>query len=460
MLDELEKGPSYADSVVLQAQEVTVKDKVTGFLGKEAILPCTFKLSDESQHVSQVVWTRDGKNLAAFSPQHGVHVQDSRIFLDPSATSASLRITSVSASDEGVYTCEVTTFPAGNRRGSSVLTVQAVPQNSAQAVPVVAGDNEVTVATCRSANGRPPSRITWQATLSGNVTTEVTNNTDGTYTTVSSYKMAPSWTADQAKISCIITYESTETPIPLIISVQYSPVVTIEGYDDNWHLNRKGAYLTCTAQGNPPPTRYIWKTADGTPLPPSVETKGNTLYVNQVDERVNKTFLCEVTNDLGVRASQQEVLVRDKPNTSGAGATGGIIGGIIAAIVGVAVLATVLMICRQQRRNRTEKDDEEFEGPPAYKPPPPTLKVKFEEVTDANGEELLKLKSPVQYIETNDELEMTPTKYRHPSESEAPSELEDDYLEQLNPIYNELSLPGPQCPKEDQGFMMSPAVYV
>ncbi|XP_053308681.1 nectin-2 isoform X2 [Spea bombifrons] len=445
---------------VLQAQDVTTKDKVTGMLGGEVILPCTFTSNDPSVHVSQVIWRRDGVNMAAFSPQHGTHVQDNvRIqFVDPTQTSAAIRITKLLAADEGEYVCEVTTFPAGNRLATTRLTVQATPQNSAAAVSVVAGDQEMTVATCKSANARPPSRITWQTTLNGNVTTDTTNNTDGTFTTISNFRITPAWTADKAKITCVITYESKETQIPLVLSVQYSPVVTIEGYDDNWHLNRNGAYLTCNAQGNPPPTEFTWKTADGSPLPESVHAKGNILYVDQVDERVNKTFLCEVTNALGSRAGHQEVVVREKPNTSGAGATGGIIGGIIAAIVGLAVLGTVLMICRQQRKNQTAKDDEEFEGPPEYKPPPPTLKL---QTGQGKEEELLQLKPTVQHIETKDELESTPPKYRQLSESELPSALDDDYREEMNPIYNELAFEEPgSYPRDEQGFMMSPAVYV
>ncbi|CAH2319006.1 nectin-2 isoform X1 [Pelobates cultripes] len=444
---------------VLQAQELRVNDKVTGNLLQEALLPCSFVSADQNARVSQAIWFKDGANIAAYSPALGIKVKDSdRIqFVNPSDTSTPLRITKLLASDEGKYTCEVSIFPEGNFKGTTQLNVQAVPQNSANVVQVVAGDQEMTVATCTSANGRPPAQITWQTSVPGNVTTDMTNNTDGTYTLISNYRITPTWTADGEKITCTVTHDGKETAIPLKLSVQYTPVVTIEGYDDNWHLNRKGASLTCNAQGNPPPTIFKWTTANGSPLPPSVHVNGKILYVDQMDENVNTTFKCEVTNAIGSRASQQEVLVREKPNSSGAGTTGGIIGGIIAAIVAVAVVATVLMICRQQRKNRTAKEDEEFEGPPAYKPPPPTIKRPTEE---AKEEELLELKPPIHFIETTDELQMTPNKDPLPMNIEFPSAADDDYLEQLNPIYNELSLPESASHKEDQGFMMSPAVYV
>ncbi|KAM4650809.1 nectin-2 isoform 1-T1 [Discoglossus pictus] len=331
---------------VLQAQQVIVKDKVTGFLGQEVILPCTLSSNDATIRVTQVMWVKDGINVAVFSPQHGTHVQDNtRIqFQNITPNSAPLRISPLLASDEGSYVCEMTTFPGGNQKAATGLSVHAIPQNSAEAVPVVAGEQEMTVATCTSANGRPPSRISWQTTLQSNVSTTISNHSDGTSTTVSQFRLTPTFTVDGEKITCIISHENAETPIPLILSVQYSPVVTIEGYDNNWHLNRNGAYLTCNARGNPPPTSYTWKTADGSPLPSNVHAKDNVLYVDQVDERVNKTFLCEVTNALGSRATHQDVLVREHAVQSQTNNAGAIAGGVIGGLLVLLLLAAVIFI--------------------------------------------------------------------------------------------------------------------
>ncbi|XP_075046838.1 nectin-2 isoform X2 [Mixophyes fleayi] len=442
---------------VLQAQQVLVRDQLTGIIGQEVILSCMITSKDPNMHVSQIMWMKDSLNLATYSPHLGEHLSDTTRFkmINPTQNNVTLSILQVRASDEGEYVCEVTTFPDGNRKATTTLTVKAVPQNSAEAnYGVVANDQEQVVATCKSANGRPPSRITWLTSLAGNVSTIMTNNSDGTSSVVSQYLLTPTWNADGMSITCVINYESTETPIPLKLSVQYSPMGGVEGFDGNWHLNRNGVYLTCNGRGNPPPTSYIWKTADGSPLPASVRIKDNILYVDEVDERVNRSFLCEVTNALGSREFRQDVIVIEKPNTSGAGATGGIIGGIIAGIVGVAVVGTVIMICRQQRRNATTKDEEEFEGPPAYKPPPPSVKQ-----TEKFAGEEIPLKSPPQLAEITHEQEMTPPKYTQtPEPWHHP--FEDDYMEQENPIYNEFSPPESDLRREEQGFVMSPAVYV
>ncbi|XP_075696368.1 nectin-2 isoform X1 [Rhinoderma darwinii] len=444
---------------VLQAKDVSVTDKLTGIVGKEVLLPCTFTSTDASVRVTQIMWMKGTTSLAVYSPQHGIHLPYPEHYqlVDPSQTSATLKISPINYTDEGDYVCEVTTFPGGNVKATTTLIIKAIPQNSAEAnFGVVAGDQEQAVATCKSANGRPPSQITWHTSIPGNVSNTMTNNTDGTYTVVSQYFLTPTWTADGMPVTCVTNYESTDYPIPLKLSVQYYPVVTIEGFDDNWHLHRNGVYLTCTGKGNPPPTSYIWKTADGSPLPASVRAEGNVLYVDEVDERVNRSFLCEVTNALGSRASRQDVLVREKPNTSGAGTTGGIIGGIIAGIVGLAVATTVIMICRQQRRNETDKDEEENDGPPAYKPPPPSIKLQTEQ---PSGQETLLTNLPNQHEITYVE-EMTPPKLRHPSEPRLYLAQDDDYLEQENPIYNEFAPHEREALREDQGFVMSPAVYV
>ncbi|KAM3921076.1 nectin-2 isoform 2-T2 [Leptodactylus fuscus] len=445
---------------VLQAQEVLVTEKQIGIVGKEVIMPCKLNSKDPSVRVTQIMWMNSSGRLAAYSPHIGTHSTDPTRFTlinSTEQTSATLIISPVLTTDQGEYWCEVTTFPGGTVKAATTLIVKAIPQNSAEANHgVVAGDHEQAVATCKSANSRPPSKITWHAAIPGNVSNTMINNTDGTYTIVSQYVTIPEWTTDGKSLTCIINYDSTDYTIPLTLSVQYPPVVTIEDFDDNWHLHRNGVYLTCNGKGNPPPTSYIWKTADGSPLPASVSAKNNVLYVDEVDERVNRSFLCEVTNALGSRESRQDVIVRDKPNTSGAGTTGGIIGGIIAGIVGIAVASTVIMICRQQRRNEIAKDEEEGDGPPAYKPPPPSLKLLTEQ---PSGHETL-LKNPPQQPEITYHEEMTPPKFKQSIGPHHHLALEDDYLEQENPIYNEYAPHERDSPREDHGFVMSPAVYV
>lgn len=54
----------------------------------------------------------------------------------------------------------------------------------------------------------------------------------------------------------------------------------------------------------------------------------------------------------------------------------------------------------------------------------------------------------------------TPPKYQMTPESQRYSDFQNDYLEQENPIYNEFQPPENASPRDEQGFVMSPAVYV
>ncbi|XP_069804108.1 nectin-1-like [Dendropsophus ebraccatus] len=208
---------------VLQAQEVSVTNKVTGIIGEEVTLPCTFTNMDPSLRVTQIMWMHGSITLAVYSPVLGIYLSDAMRFqlVEPSQSGATLKISPVTYTDEGEYVCEVITFPGGTFKGTTTMMVIAIPQNSAEAnSSVVAGDQEQAVARCKSANGRPPSRITWHLSIPGNVSNSMINNSNGTYTVVSQYLITPTWLADGMTITCIINDEFTNDSIPLNLSVQ------------------------------------------------------------------------------------------------------------------------------------------------------------------------------------------------------------------------------------------------
>ncbi|XP_029431893.1 LOW QUALITY PROTEIN: nectin-2 [Rhinatrema bivittatum] len=457
----------------VHGQRVKVREEVLGYVGQQVVLPCVFSPGADFYQVSQVTWVKNtnGKkvSIAVYHPEHGASypsegVSGRFVFQKPTLQDATLTIKSLKMSDEGAYTCEFATYPNGNEEAETKVIVLAEPQNSAQAVPVIANETESTVATCISANGRPPSEITWQSSLSGNVTTTQSNNTDGTITVTSQFKTVPTSQADGKMVTCVIKHKASKEPvsIPVVLSVQYPPEVTIEGYDNNWYISRSQADLKCTAKGNPSPTSFEWTSSNGS-LPDTVEVINNLLVVKPVDHRVNITFICKVSNAVGTNFRQLSVLIRGSPDTSGAGTTGGIIGGIIATIVVIAVMVTVVLICKQQRKNQNARND--LEDPPAYKPPPPKQKLQPTEGTksvDNETEEVL-LK-PSSKVETSSG---GPLKYQELAMTDNAMDLqhvpipstEDDYLEQINPIYNELSYPTAGS-YQDQGFVMSKAMYV
>ncbi|XP_044290725.1 nectin-2 isoform X2 [Varanus komodoensis] len=348
---------------VAHAQRVNVRNEVTGYLGKEVILPCNFVANSPETKVSQVTWVKETggrkQNVAVFHPDHGpsypMERDSTRIrFRTPSLEDATLIIDPLLMSDKGTYTCEFATYPLGNEDGFTELIIVAKPVNRATAEEVKASKIEVPVALCTSSNGKPPARITWQSGLAGNASVSQVVNADSTVTVTSRYSMVPSKEANGQRIACVVEQKTLAQPevLPVVLSILYPPEVTIQGYDDNWYLSRNEASLTCLAKGNPTPTQFTWTTPSGT-LPKSVEVQGARLIVHNVDQSVNTTFICEATNRVGQVRSEQIVFVRDQPAKRQSGSAGALIGSIVGGILALAILGAIVIvfiICRRHSR--------------------------------------------------------------------------------------------------------------
>ncbi|XP_006901322.1 PREDICTED: poliovirus receptor-related protein 2 [Elephantulus edwardii] len=276
------------------------------------------------------------------------------------------------------------------------------------------------------------------------------------------------------------------------------PEVSISGYDDNWYLGRSEVTLNCDVRSNPEPTGYDWSTTSGI-LPDTVVTRGSQLLIHSVDRVLNTTFICTVTNAVGTGRAEQVVLVRESPNTAGAGATGGIIGGIIAAIIATAVAVTGILICRQQRKELTlqgTEEEDDLEGPPSYKPPAPKTKLEEQKMPSQlftlGPSEHSPLKTPYFDASVSSADQEMPRYHELPTLEERSGSMllgatslggpvlvppgspaveaisldlddddeEDDYLDKINPIYDALSYDTPSGSYQSKGFVMSRAMYV
>uniref|UniRef100_A0A8C9TRG6 Si:ch73-22o12.1 n=1 Tax=Scleropages formosus TaxID=113540 RepID=A0A8C9TRG6_SCLFO len=357
-------------------QRVKVDQEVVSYPGQTVNLRCQFA-GDKGTELTQVSWIwepTEGKreNIAVFHPSYGASYPTSPLkgrvsFINPSLDNPSISIANVKMTDEGRYICEYATYPTGNEQGTTSLVMLAKPKNFASAVTVAAGDKPVVVAQCNSTNGRPAAQISWTADVNGNGTQVTSPGTDNTVTVVGQYWLAPTPADNGKDISCIVNHRTQDYPeiFNFKLSVEYPPVLTIVGYDDNWYMGRSYAKLTCRADGNPSPPSVKWKTLSG-PMPETVQVKDNVLIVQKVDEKVNVTFVCEATNHLGVGSHQLIPVVRDTAVPSPGPVTGGIIGGIIAVILVLVFIGFVAWTVRKRRLNAEDAD-----GPPKYKPPPP-----------------------------------------------------------------------------------------
>lgn len=76
------------------------------------------------------------------------------------------------------------------------------------------------VATCTSANGKPPSVIKWETNLKGEANFQETRNPNGTVTVRSSYLVVPSRETHRQKLTCVVTYRSERFTDSVILNVQ------------------------------------------------------------------------------------------------------------------------------------------------------------------------------------------------------------------------------------------------
>ncbi|XP_039893604.1 nectin cell adhesion molecule 1b [Simochromis diagramma] len=365
-------------------QMVQMDTSKSGFVGSQVELRCVFSNSNPPVKISQVTWQKllngTKQNVAIANPALGVSVLPpfkERVSFKhaavrhrtPSLEDTTIVFSNLQLSDEAAYICEYTTFPAGNRENMVNLTVYARPMTrmtlTTPTIVARAQKRKMIVATCVSANGKPPSVIKWDTRLKGEATYQETRNQNGTVTVRSSYMVIPSRETHKQKLTCIVTYRNEKITDSVVLNVQYEPEVQIEGFDGNWYLNRQNVQLTCRADANPPVTIYQWKLLNGS-LPSNVEIKNNTLFFKgPVTYDLAGTYVCDATNGIGTRTGIVDVNITEIPVPTYGGTThvpqeqhnagvaiGGAVGGV--ALLG---LAAILLFIFLRRRQRTFKGD-------------------------------------------------------------------------------------------------------
>ncbi|XP_037533564.1 nectin cell adhesion molecule 1b isoform X2 [Nematolebias whitei] len=417
-------------------QMVQMDPSKSGFVGSQVELRCIFINSNPPVKISQVTWQKllngTKQNVAIANPALGVSVlspfkervsfkQAAVRHRTPSLEDTTIVFSNLQLSDEAAYICEYTTFPAGNRENMVNLTVYARPMTRMTlTTPTIVARGQrrkMTVATCVSANGKPPSVIKWDTRLKGEASYQETRNQNGTTTVRSNFMVIPSRETHKQKLTCIVTYQNDKIPDSVVLNVQYEPDVKIEGFDGNWFLKRQNVQLTCKADANPPVTIYQWKLLNGS-LPSNVEIKNNTLHFKgPVTNDLAGTYVCDATNGIGTRTGIVDVNITEKPMAQGPpGGVIGILGGVVAIglIIGVAV--TVFMVHRRQQKTRTETDNDLTDLPPAHKPAPPPPKKKN---SDMKGH---MTSDDIQVVHLDKEEEMQKLPLQPPYYDMAPSE--------------------------------------
>ncbi|XP_057347136.1 nectin-1 isoform X2 [Manis pentadactyla] len=349
-------------------QVVQVNDSMYGFIGTDVVLHCSFANPLPGVKITQVTWQKatngSKQNVAIYNPAMGVSVlapyRERVEFLRPSFTDGTIRLSRLELEDEGVYICEFATFPAGNRESQLNLTVMAKPTSWIEGTQAVlrakkGQDDKVLVATCTSANGKPPSVVSWETRLKGEAEYQEIRNPNGTVTVISRYRLVPSREAHQQSLACVVNYHTDRFRESLTLNVQYEPEVTIEGFDGNWYLQRMDVRLTCKADANPPATEYHWTTLNGS-LPKGVEAQNRTLFFRgPINYSLAGTYVCEATNSIGTRSGQVEVNVTEKPLPQrGPGSAASFLAGAVAMTLILSAALAVFFLYHWQQKTQLE----------------------------------------------------------------------------------------------------------
>ncbi|XP_073473444.1 nectin-1-like isoform X3 [Aquarana catesbeiana] len=289
---------------------VIVEKNVQAWVGSDAILKCTVKLSggtETQEKVTQVTWWRNenGQNVdfLTFGEENKLRkltpFAKSKVdYLGNEHTDGSIRIRDVSLNDESVYTCIFTIYPLGTFQNTTTLTVQAKPDVRVEPPPdpAVAKLPYQTVAICVAGAAKPAANITWWTDgLDYNSSERAFQNGNGTVTTESQLKMVPGAGIKDRIVTCIVSQglalPQTEKKLN-IQNLQYPPdSVRVEVRT----LDNGAVQFICVEDSSPPATNFTWKRKDTFD---SSEVLGNEKTLSNKNFP-NGLYICEVTNPIG-----------------------------------------------------------------------------------------------------------------------------------------------------------------
>ncbi|XP_046882696.1 nectin-4 isoform X2 [Hypomesus transpacificus] len=284
----------------------------------ETRLPCHYQVGDGEQ-VIQVTWTRelsDGtkEQVITAHPTEG-HTEFGRFSgrvkfesVSPTDNSA-LLLLSTQESDEGSYTCHISTFPSGNFERKVSLTVWTLPISSLEPVVLTEGQSFRVAATCRAV-AHPPPRLSWDTALPG----QAQNRSSGGGAISAFFSLHPLRSMNGKRLDCLVWHPGLRQPrrISNTLQVHFPPDVSITGHDGNWFIGREGAELRCESGGYPKPQNFTW-TRRGGSLTGGVSVLGNRLLFGQALS-LNDTgvYECVAQNSAGAGKAEFTLTVTER----------------------------------------------------------------------------------------------------------------------------------------------------
>ncbi|XP_070775307.1 nectin-4 isoform X2 [Enoplosus armatus] len=325
-------------------------------------LPCHYQV-EGGEKVVQVTWYKeltDGSKdqiiTAHFMDGHtefGRYSGRVRFESGSPTVNSALLIPSTEESDEGSYTCRISSFPNGNFERHITLTVWILPIASLEPVLLVEGQSYRVVATCRAV-GRPLPHVSWDTDLPG----QSQNRTSDGGSVSSYYSLHPLRSMNGKKLDCLVWHPGLEQPrrISNRLVVQYPPDATISTATGDWFVGLETAELVCGSGGYPKPQNITWMWKGGA-LPDGVSVVGGKLVFGRALRRNDSgVYECVVKNNVGVGKTEYKLEVTETSQRKGDSLIDNqlliIIGASAAALVLVLVIVVLLVNRHHRRKNK------------------------------------------------------------------------------------------------------------
>ncbi|XP_035527221.1 nectin-4 isoform X1 [Morone saxatilis] len=325
-------------------------------------LPCRYQV-EEGQKVVQVTWHKelpDGNKEQIITShfEHGTEIgrYTGRVQFEsgrPTENSA-LLILSTEESDEGIYTCHISTFPNGNFDIRITLTVWILPISSLEPVLLVEGQSFRVAASCRAV-GHPPPRLSWDTDLPG----QSQNRTKEGGTVSSFYSLHPLRSMNGKKLDCLVWHPGLEKPrrISNRLEVQYPPDPTISTPTGDLFEGSEKVELVCSSGGYPKPQNVTW-TWRGGALPDGMSVIGGKLvFQRALRSNDSGVYECVVKNNVGVGKTEYMLTVTGHSPRMGNSPIDSQLLIIIGASAGalIMVLVIVVLLVNRYHRHKNKK---------------------------------------------------------------------------------------------------------
>ncbi|XP_033507356.1 nectin-4 isoform X2 [Epinephelus lanceolatus] len=337
------------------------------FAESQTRLPCHYQVG-EGQKVVQVTWHKelpDGSKdqiiTAHFMDGHtefGRYSGRVRFESGSPTVNSALLIPSTEESDEGSYTCHISTFPNGNFERRITLTVWILPISSLEPVILVEGQSFGVAASCRAV-GRPPPHLSWDTDLPG----QSQNRTNEGGSVSSYYSLHPLRSMNGKKLDCLVWHPGLQQPRRLSnpLVVQYPPDATISAGTGDWFVGLEKAELVCNSGGHPKPRNVTW-TRKGGALPDGTSVVGGKLIFGRA-LRLNDSgvYECVVKNNVGVGKTDYMLTVTETSQRKGESNMDNLMLIIIGAAAGTLVLILIMVVLLVNRHHRRKNKKLEME---------------------------------------------------------------------------------------------------